>query len=123
MRALLFIGLAAVVAGLLGCAGDKSAPAAAEFQAKLNGALAISDAPQRDAALANFAREAALAGHADVVKAALEKMSDRPTRDAAVEAAALTLLEAGLPAQANEVARLIEDGPMREGVLSILAKG
>jgi hypothetical protein len=90
MRAMHLIPLAVVLAGLLGCGGDKPGPAAAEFQAKLNDALSIYDAPQRDATLAKVAREAALAGHADMVKTALGKVGDRPARDATAEAAALS---------------------------------
>jgi hypothetical protein len=123
MRPTNLIPLAVVLAGLPGCAGDRPDPAAAELRARLNAALALGEAPERDAALANVTREAALAGHADVVKTALGRMSDRPAMDAAAKSAALALLEAGMPAQANEVAGLIEDGPMREDVLSRLAKG
>jgi hypothetical protein len=123
MRALHGIPLAAALACLSGCSGNQPNPAAAELQAKLNTALAVSDELQRDAALAYVVREAAAVGEVEVVKTALGRMGDRAAVDAAAKSAALALLEAGMPAQANEVAGLIEDGPTREDVLSRLAKG
>jgi hypothetical protein len=98
-------------------------PAALQAQAKLEAALAHSDAAQRDAALAKVAHDAAVAGAGDVARAAVGKISDSGTRDAAAQAAAFALLEAGMPAAAKEVANLIEDGSMREDVLALMAKG
>jgi hypothetical protein len=115
----------AIATGLTGCGTGKTDPnpAALQAQAQLEAALALGDAAQRDAALAKVAHQAAVAGAGDVARTAVGKISDSGTRDAAAQAAAFALLEAGMPAAAKEVANLIEDGPMREDVLALMAKG
>jgi hypothetical protein len=109
--------------GLVGCGSTKPGPTTSRGQARLAAALALADAEERDQALAKVAQQAAVEGEVDVVKAALGKVTAGPTLDAAAAATALALLEAGLPAPANEVARLIRDESLRAEVLATLAKG
>jgi hypothetical protein len=123
MRTMHLVGLALVLIGLPACAGNKTTPVGADLQGKLSTALAVSDTAERDITLAKLAHDAALAGETSVVRTALDKISDSPSRDVAAQDVALVLLDAGMPVEAKEVAGLIQDQPMREAVLAALAKG
>jgi hypothetical protein len=121
-------GMRCVVLGILvvglsglgtGCSRDKSAP---NFQAKLDAALAISDATARDTALATVAEDAAAAAEPDIVKTAVSKISDATKKDKTADAAALKLASKGKSAEAVEVARMINDATLRDRTLSKLTK-
>jgi hypothetical protein len=120
MRSLLWVILVVGVSGLgAGCSKDKPSP---NFPARLDAALAITDGPTRDSALATVAEDAAAAGEADIVKKAVSKINDVPTRDKTAADAALKLAAAGKSAEAVEVAKMINDAPTRDRTLSKLTK-
>jgi hypothetical protein len=120
MRCVVLVSLVVGLSGLgTGCSGDKSTP---NFQAKLDAALAISDATARDTSLATVAEDAAAAAEPDIVKNAVSKISDATKRDKTAEGAALKLANKGKSAEAVEVARTINDATLRDRTLSKLTK-
>ncbi len=68
------------------------------------------------------AESAAAAADVDIVKKAVSKIGDPPTRDRTAAAAALKLTSTGKSAEAVEVAKMINDEPLRDGTLSRLTK-
>jgi hypothetical protein len=108
---------------LSACNNERSDPEQAAFQAKLDSALAITDIPKRDSALAKVAADAGAAGFADIARKAVSKITDIPARDNAASTAALNLATAGKHDDAKDIAKSITDIPKRDNTLSQLAKG
>jgi hypothetical protein len=124
MRRLAWTTVAVALMLMCGCRRDKEAARALhERAAELIAAAEISDANARDAALAKIARQAAMAGDVKAVNMALGKIGDRKLFNSTAGTAALALLELNMQAAAKEVAGLMDEGPERNDVLAILAKG
>jgi hypothetical protein len=124
MRSFLVVILLATLPGLgVGCGGDKTtSPSPPNFQVRLDAALAISDPSAKDRALTTLAKDATEAGEAEIVKKAVDKISDPQTKDMAADRAALKLSSMGKAADAVEVAKMINDQSLRDGLLSKLSK-
>jgi hypothetical protein len=124
MRSCLWVILFATVPGLgVGCRTDKTATQAPpNFQVKLDAALAINDPSARDRALTGLAKDASEAGDIEIVKKAVEKIGDARTKDSTADRAALKLSSMGKAAEAVEVAKMINDQALRDGLLSKLSR-
>ena len=124
MRSFLLLILLAILSGLgAGCSGDKPSPQPPpNFQPRLDAALAIGDPTARDRALTSLAKDATEAGEVEIVKKAVDKISDPHTKDITADRAALKLSSMGKSAEAVEVAKMINDKALRDGLLSKLSK-
>jgi hypothetical protein len=109
--------LVILLTGLLGGCNETPPTTASRFQPDLDSALALTDIPKRDAALAAVVADAATAGEEGIVKKALAKISTIPERDRAASVATLRLAKGGKMEQAKEVAMLISVPQKRNEIL------
>jgi hypothetical protein len=100
----------------VGDAGDR-------FALRLEAALAMSNAFERNDVLEKLAVSAAEAGQADVVKKCLAELSNAFTRNETAGRCALLLARAGQGVAAIAVAREISNTFERDDVLKKLAEG
>ena len=94
----------------------------ADLKARLDAARGILAFPNRDAALAVVARDAAKAGIIQTVRDALSQMTAFPVRDKAALESARELLIAGRRAEAIEIAKTITSFTQRDAALKELAQ-
>jgi len=94
----------------------------ADLKARLDAARGILAFPNRDAALAVVARDAAKAGIIQIVQDALGQMTAFPARDKAALESARGLLIAGRRAEAIEIAKTITSFTQRDAALKELAQ-
>jgi hypothetical protein len=94
----------------------------ADLKARLDAARGILAFPNRDAALAVVARDAAKAGIIQTVRDALGQMTAFPVRDKAALESARELLIAGRRAEAIEIAKTITSFTQRDAALKALAQ-
>lgn len=98
-----------------------SISAAEDLEARLDAASTISGTTDKDNALAGVARDAAQAGEAGIVKAALWRIAGNEERDRAAHESARLLANRGLRKQAIEVAKTISGNETRDRALAELA--
>ena len=117
------IGILTALCLALGCSSSTSNQTPEALNGRLEAALALIDANNRDSALVKVAEDAASAGQADVVKKSLSRVTDIGKKDDAAENCALKLAKAGKGTEAAEVAKSIVDSGKRDSTLGKLAKG
>ena len=93
-----------------------------DLAGRLEAATNISNAPERDAALSNLARDAAKSGEILLVKKSLQQMLGSTERDQAALESVRLLARKGLRKPAIELAKSIADGVVRDHALSELAR-
>ncbi len=120
MRSILTIApFVVVVLSIGGCQGPKeSGPP--NMMREVLGALQISDARERDAALATACRESAGQGSGPTVLMGIPRIEDSSLRDEIAEECAITLGDIGQTEAAVEVAKLISNESKRDEVLAKL---
>jgi hypothetical protein len=109
---------------------DRGLPGSSESRAlarqnlgeRLEAASTISASVEKDRALAIVARDAARAGEVELVQNSLEQMAASWARDGAARESALLLARRGLRKPAIEIAKSITSNPVRDQVLTELAK-
>ncbi|MFM2294951.1 MAG: hypothetical protein RLZZ350_1364, partial [Verrucomicrobiota bacterium] len=94
----------------------------ADLTVRLNAAKGIAAFPDRDAALAVVARDAALAGAAELARTALGQMTAFPERDKAALKVARALVKLGQRDAAIEIAKTMTAFPQRDAALQELAQ-
>ena len=104
----------------------KSGPTATipreDLEGRLEAAANISGVTERDAALANLARDAAKSGEANLVSQILPQISGNAERDQAALDSVRQLAKLGLRRQAVEIAKSIAGSTTRDQALSELAR-
>jgi hypothetical protein len=92
------------------------------LEERLEAASTISASVEKDRALAIVARDSAKAGEVELVQNSLEQMAASWARDGAARESALLLARRGLRKPAIEIAKSITSNPVRDQVLTELAK-
>lgn len=100
-----------------------SAAATSPLRGRLDAALAIAGGEARDAALRAVARDAADAGDAEVVIAAIGGMTAAGIRNSTAEACAATFAGRSDPKSAGDLSRLITSDEALDRVLKAIAEG
>jgi hypothetical protein len=132
MRAVLLIAVAIVAELVVGCGrstpvpdkptSDKPLSGAADLQARLTAAMAITGVSLRNTSLATVAVDASMAGEVELVKRAINEITDVQTKNDSAATAALKLAGKGKRAEAIDVADLITGVTLRNETLAKLAK-
>lgn len=118
-----------VVAGCRNGSKDKAPLAqkvkseATPLQGRLEAALAILDATNRDNTLVQLAEDAATSRDVEVTKSALKLINGATARDGAAAKCAVRLAELNRTSEATDVARMILDATTRDTTLAKIATG
>jgi hypothetical protein len=119
MRSVLKLALLIVVLGLSGGCQPPD-PGPPNMMPEILGALKITDAKERDAALATACRESADQGSAPAVLMGIPRIEDPELRDEVAESCAVVLDDGGQTEAAVDVVKLISSEPKRDAVLAKL---
>jgi len=93
-----------------------------DLDGRLEAAASIGGVSERDAALANLARDAAKSGQSDLVSEILQQISGNAERDQAALESVRLLAKLGLRKPAIEIAKSIGGSTIRDQALSELAR-